>query len=269
MNGHRRTVSARLDAWAAEPSTIVLAIGVASGHEDVDERLDVMLDGIPITVSELDAGHGSRLHVIDVPHQGSISVDYQATLDRAVPQRPPSDAERIRYLRPSRYCESDAVEPFARANFGRLGPSDAVRAVREWVFHEVAYVSGASKPTDGAVSTLLSRQGVCRDFAHLTTALLRAVDVPARMVSVYAPGLSPMDFHAVTEVLLDGQWYVIDSTGLAPRTAMVRIATGADAADIAFFTNIGGHVDFQGLTIMAVSDDGLPQDDQDLLTTLL
>ena len=63
---------------------------------------------------------------------------------------------------------------------------------------------GSSLPTDGAVQTLLARKGVCRDYAHLVIALLRALDVPARLVSVYAPGLSPMDFHAVAEANLDG-----------------------------------------------------------------
>ena len=39
---------------------------------------------------------------------------------------------------------------------------------------------------------------------------------PARVVSVYAPGLYPMDFHAVAEALVDGQWRVVDATLLAP-----------------------------------------------------
>ena len=42
---------------------------------------------------------------------------------------------------------------------------------------------------DGAVDTLLAVAGVCRDFAQLVVALLRAVNVPARVVSAYAPGL--------------------------------------------------------------------------------
>ncbi|WP_454295956.1 transglutaminase domain-containing protein [Salana multivorans] len=37
---------------------------------------------------------------------------------------------------------------------------------------------GSSLPTDGAERTLLARQGVCRDYAHLVVALLRALDVP-------------------------------------------------------------------------------------------
>ena len=34
--------------------------------------------------------------------------------------------------------------------------------------------------------------------------VLRGRDVPARIASVYAPGLSPMDFHAVAEALVEG-----------------------------------------------------------------
>jgi transglutaminase-like putative cysteine protease len=75
--------------------------------------------------------------------------------------------------------------------------------VAAWVGTRLAYVVGSSAPTDGAVETMLARRGVCRDFAHLTVALLRALDVPARLVSAYAPGLSPMDFHAVAEGLVD------------------------------------------------------------------
>ena len=130
-----------------------------------------------------------------------------------------------------------------------------------WVGQHLAYVSGSSRPTDGAVNTLLARRGVCRDFAHLGIALLRACDVPARLVSVYAPGLQPMDFHAVAEALIDGRWLVIDATTLAPRPSLLRIATGRDASDTAFLTTTGGLADLTEIEVAAVCDDGLPDDD--------
>ena len=49
------------------------------------------------------------------------------------------------------------------------------------------YVPGSSTVTDGASDTLLGGAGVCRDYSHLTIALLRALDVPARLAAVYAP----------------------------------------------------------------------------------
>jgi transglutaminase-like putative cysteine protease len=94
-------------------------------------------------------------------------------------------------------------------------------------------------------------------------ALLRARDVPARLVSVYAPGLSPMDFHAVVEALVDGAWEVVDPTGLAPRRSFVRIATGRDAADTAFLSSYGGVVQLDRLSVSAVVDGDLPPEDAD------
>lgn len=107
----------------------------------------------------------------------------------------------------------------------------------------------------------MAREGVCRDFAHVTAALLRANGVPARVTSVYAPGLEPMDFHAVAEALVDGQWYVVDPTLLAPRGSMVRIATGADASDTAFLSTLRGALELRGMSVTAVAEPGLPDDD--------
>jgi transglutaminase-like putative cysteine protease len=83
------------------------------------------------------------------------------------------------------------------------------------------------------------------------------------MASAYAPGLKPMDFHALAEAWVDGAWQVIDATRLAPRFSLVRIATGRDAADIPFLSN-----HFAGLTLTRVEvgavADTLPHDDHTL-----
>jgi transglutaminase-like putative cysteine protease len=122
-------------------------------------------------------------------------------------------------------------------------------------------VSGSSDHTDGAVDTLLTRCGVCRDYAHLVVGLLRALAVPARLVACYAPGLSPMDFHAVVEAHVEGRWLVLDATRRAPRATLLRIATGRDAADTAFLSSYGGAVTVAEIEVMATSDGDLPPDD--------
>jgi transglutaminase-like putative cysteine protease len=75
--------------------------------------------------------------------------------------------------------------------------------------------------------------------------MLRAFDVPARMVSAYAWRLSPPDFHAVVEVYLadangNAAWHLVDPTGLAPVEGIVRIGVGRDATDVSFMTIFGG-----------------------------
>lgn len=255
-----RLVQAHIEVDIHDRSTQAFAVAAAGGY-DRDERLRVTLDGDEVSVQEIAGAHDTRIHIVRDVGPGALVLDYEATVVAGAPPAPADDEQWLRYLRPSRYCESDKLGQLARAEFAGLDGFGLVTAVSRWVGARIAYVPGSSRPIDGAVATLLAREGVCRDFAHLTTALLRANDVAARVVSVYAPGLDPMDFHAVTEALVDGTWYVIDPTGLAPRQSLVRIATGADAADIAFLTTIGGRVELTGMWVGAVANPTLPFDD--------
>ncbi|MDN6514071.1 MAG: transglutaminase family protein, partial [Acidipropionibacterium jensenii] len=175
--------------------------------------------------------------------------------------------DTLRYLRPSRYCESDVLAPTALAQFKDVPHQDLLAAVSSWVGTRLSYVPGSSQPTDGATATLLSRQGVCRDYAHLVVALLRALDVPARVVGVYAPGIDPMDFHAVAEACIDGGWHVVDATALGPRQSFVRMATGDDAADIAFLSIHHGRATVTDQQVRATVDE-LPLDDVTRLTAI-
>ena len=81
--------------------------------------------------------------------------------------------------------------------------------------------------------------GICRDYAHLMITLARASGMPARMVNVYAPDVTPPDFHAVAEVFVGGEWRLVDATGIAEPDTMVRIGVGRDAADVAFLLVYG------------------------------
>lgn len=252
----RRSVTAHLEVFVAEESDIVLAIAAADGNDRQDEQLLVSLDGVPINPTS-----NGDLCFLDDVGRGLLLVDYQATVVGDAPLANATAHDVFRYIKPSRYCESDRLGPMARAEFGGLAGADLLAGVSSWVGVNIAYVTGSSRPIDGAVATYLGREGVCRDFAHLTAALLRANNVAARVVSVYAPGLMPMDFHVVTEACLDGAWYVVDPTCLAPRESMVRIATGADASDIAFLTTLRGVVELNYMSITATTDTDLPSDD--------
>jgi len=260
-----RDVSATLTLDAAGPARLALAIAIADGH-DAREELAVTRAGEPLAVRTLASPHGGRLHLLDVD-AGEVRIEYRASVDGFAPAPAVEPMDEWRYLRPSRYCESDTLRPIALAEFAGLAGAELLDAVSSWVGVRVAYVPGSSEPTDGAVTTLLSRSGVCRDFAHLVVAFLRALDVPARVAAVYAPGLDPMDFHAVAEALVDGAWRVVDATALAPRESLLRIATGRDAADTAFLTSRGADVDLVGIEVSAVAD-VLPSDDAGRLAVL-
>jgi transglutaminase-like putative cysteine protease len=260
-------VAANLTLQVLEPAHVVLSVAVALGDGlVVDDELVVEIDGKRADVAELTDHHGSRLHTIDAT-PGRMTVRYAA--DAQGKTTPPAfrDFDGILYLRPSRYCDSDTLYPTAQAEFAGLKGHDLLAAVSSWVGTRLSYIPGSSQPTDGAVQTLLSRQGVCRDYAHLSVALLRASDIPARLVSAYAPGLDPMDFHAVCEAYVEGHWYAIDATVLAPRQSLLRIATGRDASDTAFVTTHHGQVMLEDMEIRAVVD-ALPKDDTTELVEL-
>ena len=77
-----------------------------------------------------------------------------------------------------------------------------------------------------------------------------------------------MDFHAVAEALIGGQWRVVDATLLAPRASLLRIATGRDAADTAFLSTYGGAVELIETQVTAVTDGLLPSDDVTALVSI-
>lgn len=259
-------MTAHLELYAWDRADLILSLSVASNIVTSSETLTVVQDGVALEVKEIAGRHGTRLHRVDAP-TGPVVIDYEAVvLGHAAPIET-DDLDIIEYRRPSRYAESDSLFPISKAEFGQVHGKDLLDAVSSWVGTHLSYVPGSSLPTDGAVETMLKRQGVCRDYAHLVIALLRAQDVPARLVSVYAPGLHPMDFHAVAEAYVDGEWHVVDATALAPRETMLRIATGVDASETAFLSQHHAAVNLNQMTVSAVVDD-LPADDMTALVAL-
>jgi transglutaminase-like putative cysteine protease len=257
-----RDVSSTIRLSVTSPADLVFSVAVALTNTIESETLTVTLNGAPLpaaSVVELSDAHGTRLHRVAAP-VGTLEVTYSATVSDSTPLDAES-MDQVEYLRPSRYCDSDRLANVAYSHLGKLTGWDLVQGARGWALNNIVYAPGSTTPVDGALETYLSREGVCRDSSHLIIAFLRARGVPARLVSAYAPGLVPMDFHAVVEVLIDGEWFVIDGTGLASRPALVRIATGRDAADTAFLTIVSGRADLMWIEATAITRGPLPYDD--------
>ncbi len=265
----KRDVGAELEVAIIAPTELEFQIAVAPHpNAHVSESLSFVLDGKPVQPLEISGTHGNRIHKLDV-EGGLLKVSYAATVTGRADPPPVTEYEKSVYLRPSRYAEADKFFGFAATEFGNYVDSTTLlEKVSSWVGTRLNYVPGSSDPIDGAADTLLAGAGVCRDFAHLVVALLRAVFVPARVVSVYAPGLSPMDFHAVAEAFVEGEWRVVDATLLAPRQTLVRIATGRDAADTAFLDNHKGGINLNWMSVTAVVDGNLPSDQVDELVSI-
>jgi len=176
--------------------------------------------------------------IVDVVHHFELPSD--------VPENPIADlpAEVLKYVYPSRYCQSDRLVNVAMSEFANMAPGyERVEAIRQWVQERVKFEVGSSHAGTSALETYESCTGVCRDFAHLMITMCRALNIPARLATGVDygadPALGPTDFHCYVEAYLGDRWYIFDPSGISPRMGLLRIGTGRDASDVAFATIFG------------------------------
>jgi len=241
------TITAHLDYALAAPADMLLQIEAAPmpGQTLLEAGIGLSpVDHFARVRGEDGIGDRIWLAVAD-----RLTCDYRSVvrIDRATPplaslaavplHRLPGEA--VGYLMASRYCPADEFQSFVAAEFGTYDGGAKVAAMRDWIERAFTYVPGASTAQTTALDTFVQRQGICRDYAHVLITLARAAAIPARIASVYAPGVTPMDFHAVAEVYLDGGWHLADATGMASAEAMAIIGVGRDAADVSLLTSYG------------------------------
>lgn len=228
----------------AEPATFVLNVAAmrAARQRVRSESLSLTPE---VEIEEYrEPETRNRYHRFVAP-KGRLTVHYAARVEagprlsdaRRIVARPPDalPLATLRYLYPSRFCQSDELMRLAGHLFGDMEPGYAqVSAICDWIRDSIEYVPGSTGPLISAYDTAIQRIGVCRDFAHLAIAFCRALSIPARFVSGYADELPLPDFHSCFDAWLGERWYTFDPTGQASPDRLVRVGTGRDAADVAF-----------------------------------
>lgn len=139
---------------------------------------------------------------------------------------------------------SSGIADYARKSFS--SNRDLFRSIDELnqrIFQDFTYDTGATTVTTSADEFFLLRRGVCQDYAHLMTAFLRELGIPARYVSGYlntqpAPGTEKVwgadASHAwVSAWLPDRGWCDWDPTnGIAVGDHHIVLAWGRDYGDV-------------------------------------
>jgi transglutaminase-like putative cysteine protease len=131
------------------------------------------------------------------------------------------------FCEPSYLCESDdpEIKELARKIVGKKEGKEAVKAIFEWVRDEVRW---GVLPVIGAKKLLRRKpmQGICLDKVNLFIALCRALRIPARYLMVKRDleigGNSLRIQHAVAEVLIGKEWWVLDPTFGKHTRALVK-----------------------------------------------
>lgn len=243
----RLSIQTHLAYETSQPCDLLLQIEATSGKGQSCAASQLSFDAQSTQVQlDGDYGIGMRRWVKAGP---KFECRYDATFD--VDRHSPDwnnlaqtdwmliPSEVVQYLMPSRYCHSDQFLDFVSSQFPNLQGGALILAMNTWINENFTYDGSNSNVGTTATDSFNSMRGVCRDYAHVLITYARAAGIPARFVSAYAPHVKPQDFHAVVEVYLDGEWHLIDATGMATAAQMVCICVGRDAADASFMTSYG------------------------------
>lgn len=250
-------VGCRLVYQVSGPAALLLNVEPrADGpYRVLQQVLD--LDGAPAETLAPDS-HGNVLRRLrlrpgtcTVRHDAIVAISSRPDNAGAPPVTPETAAEippgLLRYVLPSRYCDSDKLADFAWQHFGGV-PHGLPRmdAISAWLHRNVEYRFRSGRADISAWEVLQRGYGVCRDFAHLAVALNRTFNLPARYVTGHLPDIGVpdpeghMDFHAYAEVFVGGRWFTTDPRFHVPRIGRITVACGLDAMDGAFLTIFGG-----------------------------
>jgi transglutaminase-like putative cysteine protease len=137
------------------------------------------------------------------------------------------------------------------------------------IHSQFAYVPHSTRVDSPIDDALAARRGVCQDFSHIMTAVLRRLDLPCRYVSGYiAPRVvgdrepTAIATHAWVEVCLPGLgWVGFDPThNVLVGSRHVRVAHGRDYADVPPTRGVfkGGPANALAVSVEVTPGDALP-----------
>ncbi|HIJ80775.1 MAG TPA: transglutaminase family protein [Desulfuromonadales bacterium] len=118
---------------------------------------------------------------------------------------------------------------------------ESIKKAMQWIGETLKYQPGITSVHSTLADVLVSRAGVCQDFAHLLITIVRSWKVPARYVMGYlvADENREQQFqpatHAWTEILLPGRgWTGFDATQqILANGLFIPVACGRDYLDAA------------------------------------
>ncbi|WP_246552549.1 transglutaminase-like domain-containing protein [Vallitalea pronyensis] len=92
---------------------------------------------------------------------------------------------------------------------------EKLEVIYEYVIHNVHYdhekaINISSRYLPSPNETLIEGKGICYDYASLMAAMLRSIDIPTKLV--HGDSNFTSVYHAWNEVLIDGEWIVVDTT---------------------------------------------------------
>ncbi|KWX76554.1 transglutaminase [Paenibacillus riograndensis] len=186
----------------------------------------------------LQQGNGSyKVSVLENTTGNKYKVMSSETVDLSM-----SDANDV-YLssvQNVKWSSSDkSVLKAAQLTQGLTTDEQKVKAIYNYIVSNVKYdYNLASSVTTDYIpnndNTLVTKKGICYDYASLFATMLRSQGIPTKLVMGNTSYVT--SYHAWNEVLLDGKWVTIDTTvdaGLGKNnkeTGLIKVASKYSAA---------------------------------------
>lgn len=138
-----------------------------------------------------------------------------------------------RYLRPTKLCQSDSlsiVELAKRITRFSVAPMQKLLSIHDWVAENIYYdyddleSRECDKKAYSALEVLLSKRCVCRGYANLGIALMRASGIPSIGLTCYSLNITTdggwnrpenqvdVPNHIITAAYVNGRWVYMDIT---------------------------------------------------------
>jgi transglutaminase-like putative cysteine protease len=188
-----------------------------------------------------------------------------------------TDNDHWEMLLPSQFAHSgEALKQLAEELQceRRASPLELLTEINEGIYRLFSYVPNSTKVDSPIEDALQSRQGVCQDFAHIMTALLRPLGIPCRYVSGYLFHRETEDgrrdrslegaSHAWVEALVPRLgWTPFDPTNnLIGGDRHIRVAIGRDYADVPPTRGVykGGASSGLSVAVTVSPSDAIPPD---------
>lgn len=214
FESYKMTVPSGQTAW------LQVDLPISYGYQKIEQLKIEGSDSPAITTHD-----DYQTMLCEIEGDGSeqlVSIRYTVTLlgDTDSWQMP----EREEYLLPGEFIDSDnpAIQAAVKPLIVDGSDDETAKNIHRFVTSTLKIRTGDSinQKTMSASEVLEARQGVCTDYAHLMTAMLRAAGIPARnvagnaMKSLRAPSdwSHPGDAHAWVEFYANGVWHFADPT---------------------------------------------------------
>jgi transglutaminase-like putative cysteine protease len=205
---------------------------------------------------------GNAVHYFDIPGRHTrLDISAEAAVDVITPDDLPEALDISAWqaidqlaatgaygdwLAPSHFAtETAALKAFAAAigltHDRAIDPLTLLRNLTGTLYEELSYEPRTTRVDSPIDEALAAKAGVCQDFAHIMTALVRGLGIPCRYVSGYlAPRSSGHDrstehaTHAWIEALLpDFGWIGFDPTNnTLALERHIAVAVGRDYGDV-------------------------------------